>query len=596
MFISTCSVFARPVPQLPVTESSPRRQPVFGYARDKIACEEFLTDAYRAGGLPLTIVRPFHTYDATVVPVLAGWTAIERMRAGRPVIVHGDGTSLWTLMHASDFARALVPLLGNGHAIGESVNVVSGDILTWDQIHLTLAAAAGVATPVLAHRSSESIAVEWPSWAEVLEHDFRHSMLFDTGEAGPAGAGIRAAGVVRGRGARDHRVLRRRPGPQAGQRGPRRRLRPAAGTMTAHKSTTLGWRQVPGTDLRSDIACSAGPNQATGAAVVRQSRNLPRRHRPRRTGLREGSGDTPTEHERPEVMDNAREVVAMIRSDYPEPLWIQAATLIHDQINEGVLKAGARLPPERELCQQLGISRVTLRKALNQLVGAGVLNASHGRGWYVAKSASRREWPSTLESFSETAARMGLEPQSEVLRAEAAPASFDEAEELSIAPGTDLFHLDRVRLLDGMPIALDSTQIPLAVLPEIGKADFTRDSLYTHAVRRRASSRCGPTPRWRPARPTPTRPGTCASRWASRCWSCTSSRWTRPSGRCSARRSSTRGSATACARRSRARSRWAGADERTGGLAGLLLAWSLTGLPWKLRRRRETERSWSGSD
>ena len=74
---------------------------------------------------------------------------------------------------------------------------------------------------------------------------------------------------------------------------------------------------------------------------------------------------------------------------------------------------------------------------------------------------------------------MGLEPQSEVLRAEAAPASFDEAEELSIAPGTDLFHLDRVRLLDGMPIALDSTQIPLAVLPEIGKADFTRDSLYS---------------------------------------------------------------------------------------------------------------------
>ncbi len=187
VFISTCSVFARPVPQLPITESSPRRQPVFGYARDKIACEEFLTDAYRSaptrdGGLPLTIVRPFHTYDATVVPLLSGWTAIERMRAGRPVIVQGDGTSLWSLTHASDFARALVPLLGNGHAIGESVNVVSGDILTWDQIHLTLAAAAGVTKPVLAHRASETIATEWPSWGEVLEHDFRHSMLFDTGK------------------------------------------------------------------------------------------------------------------------------------------------------------------------------------------------------------------------------------------------------------------------------------------------------------------------------------------------------------------------------------------------------------------------------
>jgi DNA-binding GntR family transcriptional regulator len=177
-------------------------------------------------------------------------------------------------------------------------------------------------------------------------------------------------------------------------------------------------------------------------------------------------------------MDNAREVVAIIRPDYPEPLWIQAATLIRDQIDEGALKAGARLPPERELCQQLGISRVTLRKALNHLVEAGVLNSSHGRGWYVVKTAQKREWPNTLESFSETAARMGLEPQSEVLRAQTAPAGFDEAESLSIVPGTDLFHLDRVRLLDGVPIALDQTQIAVSVLPEVVKGDFARQSLY----------------------------------------------------------------------------------------------------------------------
>ncbi|MYS21092.1 Nucleoside-diphosphate-sugar epimerase [Streptomyces sp. DvalAA-14] len=180
VFISTCSVFGRPVPQLPITESSPRRQPVFGYPRDKIACELLLEDAHRTGDFPLTIVRPSHVYDRTVIPVLAGWTAIERMRAGRPVVVHGDGTSLWSLMHARDFARALVPLLGPGHAVGESVNVVSGDILTWDQIHLTLAAAAGVRDPLLRHRASESIAEHVPGWAEVLEHDFRHSMLFDT--------------------------------------------------------------------------------------------------------------------------------------------------------------------------------------------------------------------------------------------------------------------------------------------------------------------------------------------------------------------------------------------------------------------------------
>ncbi|QIQ01463.1 NAD-dependent epimerase/dehydratase family protein [Streptomyces liangshanensis] len=180
VFISTCSVFGRPVPNLPITESSPRRQPVFGYARDKIACELLLEDAHRSTGFPLTIARLFHSYDRTVIPVLAGWTAIDRMRAGRPVVVHGDGTSLWSLTHTRDVARAVVPLLGLDHAVGESVNVVGGDILTWDQIHLTLAAAAGVRAPVLRHRSSESIAVHVPGWGEVLEHDFRHSMLFDT--------------------------------------------------------------------------------------------------------------------------------------------------------------------------------------------------------------------------------------------------------------------------------------------------------------------------------------------------------------------------------------------------------------------------------
>ncbi|GAA1935664.1 SDR family oxidoreductase [Microbacterium aoyamense] len=180
VFISTCSVYARPVPLLPITESSPVSQPHFGYARDKIACEVELERAYREEGLPLTIVRPFHTYDRTVIPVLPGWTAIDRWRSGEPVVVHGDGTSLWTLMHSSDFARAFVPLLGESRAIGETVNVVSGEALTWDQIHLTLATAAGVRDPKLVHRSSETIGAVYPGWADVLDHDFRHTMLFDT--------------------------------------------------------------------------------------------------------------------------------------------------------------------------------------------------------------------------------------------------------------------------------------------------------------------------------------------------------------------------------------------------------------------------------
>ena len=180
VFISTCSVFARPVPLLPVTESSPRRNDAWPYPRDKIASEVVLEAAYRDRSFPLTIVRPTHVYDRTVVPVLAGWTAVARMRQGLPVVVHGDGTSLWNLTHTSDFARAFVALLGNPHTVGESVNVLGEEVLTWDQIHLALAAAAGVREPRLVHRSSETIETEVPRWGPVLRHDFGHTVLFDT--------------------------------------------------------------------------------------------------------------------------------------------------------------------------------------------------------------------------------------------------------------------------------------------------------------------------------------------------------------------------------------------------------------------------------
>ncbi|HEY2674162.1 MAG TPA: NAD-dependent epimerase/dehydratase family protein [Rugosimonospora sp.] len=179
VFISTASVFSRPVPQLPVTESSPRRNNAWPYPKDKLDCETLLEAAYRERDFPVTIVRPAHVYDRTVVPVLAGWTAVDRMRRGRPAVVHGDGTSLWNLTHSGDFARAFVPLLGNQHALGESVNVTSGEILTWDQIHQALAAAAG-APPRLAHRSSETIETEIPNWGPVLRHDFAHSLFFDS--------------------------------------------------------------------------------------------------------------------------------------------------------------------------------------------------------------------------------------------------------------------------------------------------------------------------------------------------------------------------------------------------------------------------------
>jgi GntR family transcriptional regulator len=167
-----------------------------------------------------------------------------------------------------------------------------------------------------------------------------------------------------------------------------------------------------------------------------------------------------------------------IRADYPEPLWIQAVNLIKVEISSGRLAEGMRLPPERELCTQLGISRVTLRKALLQLVDEGVLSSSHGRGWYVASAPVAKEWPNSLESFSETARRMGLESTSIVRRAETGHASLDEAEAIGVAPGTPIFRLDRIRLLDGVPIALDASVVPAALLPDVSKIDFAVDSLY----------------------------------------------------------------------------------------------------------------------
>lgn len=177
-------------------------------------------------------------------------------------------------------------------------------------------------------------------------------------------------------------------------------------------------------------------------------------------------------------MSDSREIAGAITPGYPEPLWIQAANLIRGEIDKGVLKRGGRLTPERELCEQLGISRVTLRRALRQLVEEGVLSASHGRGWYITAAASKKEWPNRLESFSETAARMGLRTHSTILRAQSSPATFDEAEQLSIAPGTPLFRLERVRFLEGVPTAVDLTRIPLSLVPRIEEVDFATRSLY----------------------------------------------------------------------------------------------------------------------
>ncbi len=166
-----------------------------------------------------------------------------------------------------------------------------------------------------------------------------------------------------------------------------------------------------------------------------------------------------------------------VRTDYPDPLWVQAVDLIRRDVADGHLPVGSRLPPERELCEALNISRVTLRKALAHLVEEGVLRSSHGRGWFVAGVAGT-DWPNSLESFSETATRMGLTASSRILRQEVVPATIDEAEELSIAPGAPLFHLERVRLLDDVPIAIDDSRVPAVLVPGIEAIDFAGASLY----------------------------------------------------------------------------------------------------------------------
>lgn len=164
-------------------------------------------------------------------------------------------------------------------------------------------------------------------------------------------------------------------------------------------------------------------------------------------------------------------------ADSPDPLWRQAADLIRHQIVTGRLSEGGRLPAERDLLEQLSISRVTLRRALQSLVEDGVLTASHGRGWYVAGNVPK-EFPNTLESFSETAARLGLTPSSQVLRAGDAPATLDEAEVLGIAPGASLFHLDRIRYLDDVPVAIDTSFFSAGLKPDLGGVDFTTASLF----------------------------------------------------------------------------------------------------------------------
>lgn len=178
IFISSASAYQTPPRTMPVVESTPVHNPYWAYSRAKIACEERLTKAYREEEFPMTIVRPSHTYDQTLLPMSGGYTVVNRMRQGKKVIVHGDGTSLWTLTHHRDFAKAFVGLLGNNHAIGETFHITSDELLTWNQIFELVAEAAGTTADII-HIPSDLIAAYNPQWGAGLLGDKAHCMIFD---------------------------------------------------------------------------------------------------------------------------------------------------------------------------------------------------------------------------------------------------------------------------------------------------------------------------------------------------------------------------------------------------------------------------------
>ncbi len=180
LHISTAMLYQKPPRGMPYRESTERRNPFSRYARDKIAAEDVLTEAYAGESFPVTIVRPSHTYDEVQPPVPGDWTVIDRLARGDEVVVPGDGTSLWTLTHALDFAQGLLGLFANSAALGEAFHITSDDVYTWDEIYELLASALGVEAR-LVHVPSEFfplVAPDW-GWTDGVLGDLRYSVLLD---------------------------------------------------------------------------------------------------------------------------------------------------------------------------------------------------------------------------------------------------------------------------------------------------------------------------------------------------------------------------------------------------------------------------------
>jgi nucleoside-diphosphate-sugar epimerase len=181
VFISSASAYQKPLAHPVVTESTPVANPFWEYSRNKIDCEERLIHEYRKNGFPVTIVRPSHTYDTLIPVAIGGWeeyNIIERLKQGRKIIVHGDGTSLWTLTHSEDFAKGFIGLLGHQQAIGHTFHITSDEVLNWNQIYEAVADAAGV-KPNIIHIPSDFIARYEAFQVGNLLGDKSYSVIFD---------------------------------------------------------------------------------------------------------------------------------------------------------------------------------------------------------------------------------------------------------------------------------------------------------------------------------------------------------------------------------------------------------------------------------
>ena len=183
IFISTASAYQKPLSFYKITESTPLSNPYWQYSRDKIACEEILMKEYQENNFPVTIIRPSHTYGEGSLPLAivgknGAWQVIDRMLKGKPVIIHGDGTSLWTLTHISDFAKAFTGIMGNNAAIGEAIHITSEEAIPWNKIYDCIGEALDIEVKKI-HISTDFLVKCQADFEGGLIGDKANSVVFD---------------------------------------------------------------------------------------------------------------------------------------------------------------------------------------------------------------------------------------------------------------------------------------------------------------------------------------------------------------------------------------------------------------------------------